>query len=143
MAKDHSSKVTVQPHVWDKAAARYVATEHSAATDLAQLEQVKMPAISDRFLKGPIPWNWIIRASQLPGNALAVGLCLWRLKGATKRTDIVLSNSEVEPFGLDRSAKSRALTELERAGLIKLQRKPGRWATVTLLENQSNPPNDC
>jgi hypothetical protein len=137
MGKQKNSKVTVQPHVWDKAAGRYVATEHSVATDLAQLEQLKISAMSvtRRFLKGPIPWNWVIRASQLPGNALAVGLCLWRLKGATKRTDIELGNSEVEPFGIDRSGKSRALAELERAGLIKLQRKPGRWATITLLEN--------
>src|SRR4051812_29283568 len=28
-----------------------------------------------RFLKGPVPWAWIIAASALPGKALLVGLC--------------------------------------------------------------------
>ena len=32
-----------------------------------------------------------------------------------------------------RSAKSRALRALERAGLIKVARHPGRFPTVTLL----------
>src|SRR4051794_31683554 len=73
------------------------------------------------FLKGPIPWQWIIRASELPGKALVVGLCLWRLKGAMKKNMIPLGNVELVPFRVDRAAKSRALAALERAGLISIE----------------------
>ena len=86
------------------------------------------------FLKGPIPWHWIIRASKLPGKALIVGLCLWRLKGATKKNAIPLSNVELEPFGVDRAAQSRALAALEQAGLISIERHRGRWSIITLVE---------
>ena len=86
-----------------------------------------------RFLKGPISWNWQIAAAQLPGKALIIGLCLWRLSGAKKSPSVVLSNRELAPFGIDRAAKSRGLAKLEKAGLIAVTRKPGRWSTVTLL----------
>jgi hypothetical protein len=87
----------------------------------------------DRFLKGPVPWKWVIAAAQLPGKALVIGLCLWRLSGAKKSRSVVLSNSELMPFGIDRSAKSRGLATLKKAGLIEVAHKPSRWPTVTLL----------
>src|ERR1043166_8983167 len=71
---------------------------------------------SRTFLKGPIPWWWIIQAAELPGKALIVGLCLWRLRGATKKNVISLGNSELKPFRVDRAAKSRALSALEEGG---------------------------
>src|ERR1051325_2442121 len=79
-----------------------------------------MPA--ELYLKGPVPWSWIIAASSLPGSALRVGLCLWRLAGATKKTTFPFGNAELEPFGIDRPAKSRALDALEEAGLITVTR---------------------
>jgi DNA-binding transcriptional ArsR family regulator len=103
-----------------------------AAVQLGR-DKVRGERRTGRFLKGPIPWDWVIAAAQLPGKALAIGLCLWRLSGAKKSTSVVLSNSELAPFGIDRPAKSRALAALEKAGLIEVARKPGRWPTVTLL----------
>src|SRR5262245_35351565 len=87
-----------------------------------------------RYLKGPIPWDWVVRASMLLGKALTVGLCLWRISGATKSKTVVLANHELEPFGIGRSTKSRALAELEGAGLIRTERRPGRWSEITLLD---------
>jgi hypothetical protein len=37
----------------------------------------------EKFLKGPIPLNWLSRASQLKGKSLQVGLSLWFLAGLT------------------------------------------------------------
>lgn len=87
-----------------------------------------------RYLKGPIPWNWVLRASMLLGKALIIGLCLWRISSATKSKTVVLGNRELEPLGIGRSAKSRALAELEGAGLIRTERRPGRWSEITLLD---------
>jgi hypothetical protein len=127
--------MALQAYAWDRRSGTYVATDEFVETHAAAPENVKakLGHNSKRFLKGPIPWNWVIRASELPGKALVLGLCLWRLKGATRKDTVLLSNTELEPFGIDRAAKSRGLAALEKAGLIKLDRKRGRWANITLL----------
>ena len=43
------------------------------------------PRDPDRFLKGPVPWPWLMQAMALPGKALAVGLMLWLEHGMTGR----------------------------------------------------------
>jgi hypothetical protein len=86
-----------------------------------------------RFLKGPVPWPWIAGAAALPGQALLVGLCIWRLAGAKKSHTVFFGNSDLRPLGIDRAAKSRALCALERAGLIKVTRQHGRFPQVALL----------
>jgi DNA-binding transcriptional ArsR family regulator len=90
-----------------------------------------------RFLKGPIPWSWIAAAAALPSRALLVGLCLWRLVGAMKNDTFSFGNSDLRALGIDRATKSRALRALERAGLIKVARQPGRFPKVTLLGARS------
>jgi len=40
-----------------------------------------------------------------------------------KTYTVTLGNAELEPFGIDRAAKSRALDALEAGGLIKAERK--------------------
>lgn len=92
------------------------------------------PGDRTKFLKGPVPWSWIKAAAQLPGSALAVGLALWRLSGATKSKTVRLANSEAEALSVGRSAKSRALVALEQAGLVIVERRPGCLPKVTLLD---------
>jgi DNA-binding transcriptional ArsR family regulator len=100
--------------------------------DLNTLEpEAKIP--SGRFLKGPIPWSWIAAAAALPSRALLVDLCLWRLAGAAKSDTVSFGNSDLRQLGIERATKSRALRVLERAGLIKVARQPGRFPKVTLL----------
>jgi|SRR5690348_4001211 hypothetical protein len=122
----------VEPYVWDKASGKYVLVTKPRPENFTSCGAFR------RFLKGPIPWQWIIRASQLPGKALLVGLCLWRLKGAMNKDTITLSNAELEPFRVDRAAKSRAISALEKAGLITVERSRGRWPVITLLERPRN-----
>ena len=135
MARRAAHDMTLQAYDWDRRSGTYVATDAFVEPDAAASENVKakLGHNSKRFLKGPIPWSWIIRASGLPRQALVLGLCLWRLKGATQKDTVLLSNTELEPFGIDRAAKSRGLAALEKAGLIKVDRKRGRWANITLL----------
>lgn len=53
--------------------------------------------------------------------------------GATGHNTVWLGNSELQPFGIDRAAKSRGLAALEMAGLISVNRKTGRRPIVTVL----------
>jgi len=90
-----------------------------------------------KFLKGPIPWSWIVNAARLRGQALEVGLCLWRVAGATDSYSVRLSSSELQPFGIDHSAKSRALKALGKAGLISIQPNRGMLSTITILNTNT------
>jgi len=86
-----------------------------------------------RFLKGPIPWPWLMRAAELPGRALHTAVALWFLSGVTRSETVKLSSRSLTELGVDRHAKYRALAALERAGLVRVTRLPGQNPLVTLL----------
>ena len=88
----------------------------------------------ERFLKGPVPWPWLAAAARLPGQALAVGLALWRLSGATRSMTVKLSTSEVAGLGVSRSAKARALQALATGGLVAIEQLPGSIPRITILD---------
>jgi DNA-binding transcriptional ArsR family regulator len=135
MVASSRHQARVRPLTWDRVVGEFVPTTDPIGVDATQLERLgmKVQRLQGRFLKGPVPWNWIARAYELRGKALIVGLCLWRLSGALGNRTMTLGNAELEPIGIDRAAKSRALDALEKAGLIRAERKPGRWPIVTLL----------
>ena len=135
-----SKPAAVQRHLWDRERGTYVPVDDLVETEAERSEIKKFGGGKKRrFLKGPVPWDWIWRASQLPGKALVIGLCIWRLSGATGKRAVPLSNSELRPFGIDRAAKSRGLAALEKAGLIAVSRSRGRWPLITLRE--AEPPS--
>src|SRR6266567_8121172 len=76
------------------------------------------PRAGDRFLKGPVPMNWLERAAQQPGKALHVGIILWFFAGLKRSAEVRLSLSRLSAFGLDRHAASRGLRSLEAVGLV-------------------------
>jgi hypothetical protein len=88
----------------------------------------------DHFLKGPIPMDWLQAAARSPGRALHVAIVLWYHAGVSKNAKIKVNLSRMGAFGLDRHSASRGLKALEEAGLVTVDRAPGRNATVTLLD---------
>lgn len=84
----------------------------------------------DWFVRGPIPWPWIRAAMALRGSGLhvAMQLLLW---SGMKKSRVVRLNMSAMPVG--RSAVSRGLGYLERAGLVRVRRQRGRWPVVTIL----------
>ena len=86
------------------------------------------------FLKGPVPIGWIKAAANLPSGCLAVGMALWFMAGFGKSKTVRLSNNLLAEFGVGKAAKSRCLHHLENAGLVGVDRAPGRMPTVTILE---------
>ncbi len=85
------------------------------------------------FLRGPVPWPWLEAAARLPGQALALSLCLWREANRRNRRTVRLCLGRVG-LGVSEQAARRALRGMERAGLVSLVRKPGRGLEVTLLD---------
>jgi hypothetical protein len=88
----------------------------------------------ERFLRGPIPWDWIAAASRLPGKALHVAVALWHLAGIKDSARVQLSPSVLRDIGIQRHAGYRGLRRLESAGLVEVARHRGRSPTVTLRE---------
>ncbi len=89
--------------------------------------------LGERFLKGPIPWNWLKVATALPGQALQVAMALWFLVGMKKVATVALSGAVLRDLGVSRYAGYRGLTALEGAGLVSVERHAGRHPIVTIL----------
>lgn len=86
-----------------------------------------------KFLKGPIPWAWLVTAIALPGRALAVGLVVWFEAGCKKSQTVSVTLSRLGRAGLAEGVARRGLRALERAGLIAIGRPRGRGLQVTIL----------
>jgi hypothetical protein len=94
---------------------------------------VPRPGPGTKFLKGPIPWDWLQRAAREKGRALHVGVVLWFLAGIAKCSTVKLPSKVLVGCGLDRMTAWRGLRALEVAGLVTVVRHRGRQPRVTLL----------
>ncbi len=91
----------------------------------------KGKARRDAFVKVPL-W-WFEAATRATGTPQAF-VCIWLLHLAWKKrnTTFPLSNAQLADSGAERRAKRRALANLEKAGLITVDRHHGRAPRVTL-----------
>jgi hypothetical protein len=88
----------------------------------------------EKFLKEPIPLDWLCRASQLPGKSLHVAVAIWYLAGLNKSSTIKLSQRVISGFFVTRHSKYRALACLEKAKLISVKKAPGSLPEITIHE---------
>jgi hypothetical protein len=86
-----------------------------------------------KFLRGPIPLEWLSRAANAPGKALHVAVAIWHRRFLTKSLTVDLNLSRLSTFGLTRDAARRGLQALEEEGLVVAQRVQGRKAQVTIV----------
>ena len=77
--------------------------------------------------------SWVCQASQLGVKALLIGLALWHLRGLRRADSFIVSNLMLHEWGIQADAKNRALRKLEKAGLIRIERRGKRSPQVTLL----------
>lgn len=104
-----------------------------AEIDISQLPKGRLRHRGGQlFIKGPIPWDWILRAGRLPGKTLHVAIVLWQLAGL-KRARTFKLNLRTMPW-MTRAAARRGLRALANAGLVEIAYKPGQTIEVTLLE---------
>ena len=93
----------------------------------------RVSPIRGKFIAGPIDVSWVVQASRLGVKALLVGLALWHLKKLRQADTFIVSNLMVQEWGVQPDAKRRALRALERAGLIRIERREKRSPQVTLV----------
>jgi len=90
------------------------------------------------FIRGPIPLNWIKKASGIGGKALNVGISLWFMHGVKQSVSFRTTRETLRIANCSRQTFSRSLDSLELSGLIKVARSSGRRPEVTILLNSSN-----
>jgi hypothetical protein len=84
------------------------------------------------FVKVPLWWlEQVAKATRSPQVFVAVWLLhlSWKKGGLS----FPLPNGRLALRGFDRQAKRRALANLERAGLITVERRNGKTPVVTLV----------
>jgi hypothetical protein len=111
-------------------------TPHLSPTGIVEREipttalRRKQERSSAQFIRGPIPVQSVAAAGKLPGRALAVWLAVRYRVDITGLSAVTLPATTRAAFGLDRRAASRALRELELAGLVRVVRVKGRAAVI-------------
>ena len=93
----------------------------------------QVPAESRQFLKGPINWHWLVRAGRLKGKTLHVAVCLCRQMGLRKSRTFPFTRKRATQMGMSIDSVKRAMRRLERAGLIRISRRPGSASVVELV----------
>lgn len=88
--------------------------------------------IQGKFLRGPVPLDWLLQAAKLPGRAFHVDVALWCLDGFNRTRTVQLKPSVIRELGMDRHASYRSLDKLEAAGLLSVVHKRGAAPMLTL-----------
>ena len=112
-----------------------IRSESAGPNSSSRISRPPHPKHREKFLRGPIPLNWLSRAAMLPGRSLHVAIAVWFMSGLKKTRIVPISNITALQFGLDRNAKYRGLEWLEDAELISVERRAGRAPIVTILES--------
>ena len=84
------------------------------------------------FVRGPVDWDWLKECGRLPGRALHVAVVLQLEAGMRKSLTVELRAKRLLEIGVDADATRRALQQMESAGLIEVERRPGRLRVVTM-----------
>ena len=87
-----------------------------------------------KFIKGPIPVEWLQRANLLGGPCSALATALWFGWGISKGAPFRVTHGLLNQLGVNLRSGRRALSTLESAGLVSVKRGRGRCPVVTILE---------
>ena len=85
------------------------------------------------FLRGPVPLEWLGKAAALPGKTLNVAIALWWRHGMAKGKPFKLTQQALKYLHVERDAASSGLVRLERAGLIRVERRPGQRPIISIV----------
>ena len=85
------------------------------------------------FLRGPIPLEWLSRATVLSGKTLNVAIALWWLHGMSNGKPFKLTRIALKYLSVGRDAASDGLVRLEQAGLIHVERKKGQRPVISIV----------
>jgi hypothetical protein len=83
------------------------------------------------FIK--VPWTWVERLNGAAGQTYRVALCLLYLHWKGRGEPIKFANGMLQVDGVNRQAKWRGVNDLERRGLIAVERRQRRSPLIRVL----------
>ena len=95
-----------------------------------------------RFVRGPIPCDWLRMALAIGGKSGNLAFALWWLAGVEQSNPLRLTGRVLRNFHISTRAARRLLVDFERAGLVDVERHRGRGPMVTLLTPQPETAED-
>ncbi len=87
-------------------------------------------------IQGPFPWAQWCLVGRLPGKALAVWQLIHHRSKTRRQSWVTLPLELLIEVGISRWAKRRALGELERHGLIRIDRRSGHASRIALVTTE-------
>jgi hypothetical protein len=102
-----------------------------------------------QFIRGPLPLEWLQKASNISRTAGVVGLIIWGIayqrklwgQDSQRRTSgyIKVTNQNCLKWGVCGNSKNTALRLMDEAGLIRLDLKRGRSPIVQIIDGELVP----
>ena len=89
-----------------------------------------------RFVRGPIPLEWLSHVAKLSDKSLHVGIALWYLRYLTGSKTDKLSHKTLEIFNVSRWTARRALELMEGGGMVTVDSHAGRSPLVTIIDTE-------
>ena len=80
------------------------------------------------------PFIWWEKLSRYQGQIMAVALYMIHLDWKAQGRPVKLANGALDLYGIGRRTKWRALAELERLGLISVERRVGKSPIIRILQ---------
>ena len=97
-----------------------------------QLDELSLRQQSKFFLHPQIQLIWIEKVAQLGIQTLVVGILLQLRALLGQKATVTLPQDFLSRFGISRGVKQRALKNLEKAGLIRVEQETGHSPLITL-----------
>ena len=108
--------------------------ERAAEREADELQPIPRHQNGDRFIRGPIPYEWLRLAQTLDGKAANLAWAIWWLAGMKHSNPIKLTRHVLHDFSISPRTVRRLLTKFESVGLVKVDRHRGRSPYVVLLD---------
>lgn len=96
-----------------------------------------------RFVRGPIPLEWLSRVASLSDKSLHVGIALWYLRYLTNSITVKLSHETLKIFNVSRWTARRSLDSMEEEGLVTVDSHCGRSPVVTIIDTEDTEASDA
>ena len=104
-----------------------------AKKDAADRRPIPEHEKGGRFVRGPIPYEWLRMALSFGGKSGNLAWAMWWLVGMKRSNPIRLTGRVLRDFSISTRTARRLLDQFERVGLVEVNRKRGRCPVVALL----------
>ena len=104
-----------------------------ARTKVSSDEPKSVGKEDKRFIKAPLPYDWITRAAKLGGKSLHAAMAIRYMSGLTSSNTVKLTHRTMIGFGINVKASYTVIRRLEEGNLITVERRKGRSPIVTIV----------